>query len=54
MPTYEYRCAACEKYFTVVQSMAEQERRGVRCPQCGTDRVVQQFSPFYARTSRKS
>lgn len=54
MPTYEYRCQACQKDFAVIQSIAEHERKQNRCPACGSDQVTQLFSSFYAKTSRKS
>lgn len=54
MPTYEYRCEKCNKEFTVVMRMAEHDRGGVRCPECKGSEVVQQYSTFYAKTSKKS
>ncbi|NLV25458.1 MAG: zinc ribbon domain-containing protein [Deltaproteobacteria bacterium] len=54
MPTYEYRCKDCGKDFTVVMTMAEHDRRKVLCPACKGKDVAQQFSLFYARTSKKS
>jgi putative FmdB family regulatory protein len=54
MPTYEYRCTKCEKVFSVVMSMAEHDQTNVRCPACGSGEVVQQYSTFYAKTSKKS
>ena len=54
MPIYEYRCEACQKEFTVTQSMAEHDLRQNRCPDCGSDQITQLFSPFFAQTSRKS
>lgn len=54
MPTYEYLCKSCQVMFTVVQSMAEHEQARVVCPHCQGRQVVQQFSTFFARTSKKS
>lgn len=54
MPTYEYRCTKCEKVFSVVLHMREHEEAKVKCPECGRGEVVQQYSAFYAKTSRKS
>ena len=54
MPTYEYLCRKCGKKFTVVMSMTEHDRDQVRCPDCKSQQVVQQFSVFYAKTSKKS
>lgn len=54
MPTYEYRCEKCEKEFTVVMSMAEHDRGEIRCPACQGSDVTQQYSTFYAKTSKKS
>jgi putative FmdB family regulatory protein len=33
MPTYEYRCKACEHEFEVFQSMKDSPKR--TCPECG-------------------
>lgn len=33
MPTYEYRCTACEHRFERVQKMSDLPRK--RCPKCG-------------------
>ena len=54
MPTYEYRCEKCQVVFEIVQSMAEHERGKVVCPHCQSKQVVQQFSRFFAKTSKKS
>lgn len=54
MPLYEYRCDACQKEFAVVQTMAEHQKRDVVCPVCNSRQVVQKFSPFFAKTSKKS
>lgn len=54
MPTYEYHCTKCEKAFSVVMSMAEHDQTKVKCPACKSNAVVQQFSTFYAKTSKKS
>ena len=54
MPTYEYQCQACQKEFTIVQSMAEHDQKQNRCPGCESDQITQRFSSFYARTSKKS
>uniref|UniRef100_A0A831UH75 Zinc ribbon domain-containing protein n=1 Tax=Geobacter metallireducens TaxID=28232 RepID=A0A831UH75_GEOME len=54
MPTYEYRCEKCEKGFSVTMSMAEHDKGGITCPDCKGSSVVQQYSTFYAKTSKKS
>ena len=33
MPTYEYRCNACEHEFELFQSMSDKVKR--KCPECG-------------------
>jgi putative FmdB family regulatory protein len=33
MPTYDYRCTACEHRFELVQKMSDPPRK--RCPKCG-------------------
>jgi len=54
MPTYEYRCTKCEKVFSVVMHITEHDHAKVKCPACKSGAVVQQFSTFYAKTSKKS
>jgi len=54
MPTYEYLCQKCRKIFTVILSMREHEQAKVTCPQCRGNKVNQQYSTFYAKTSKKS
>lgn len=54
MPTYEYRCKGCGEKFEQVQSVAEHGKAKPRCPKCGSEQVKSVFSPFYAKTSRKS
>lgn len=54
MPTYEYRCGRCQEDFTVQMSISEHDRGGIKCPRCGEAEVTQQYSTFYAKTSRKS
>jgi putative FmdB family regulatory protein len=54
MPTYEYQCQDCRELFPVVLSMAEHDRAKVSCPHCQGHKVVQQYSIFYAKTSKKS
>jgi putative FmdB family regulatory protein len=33
MPTYDYRCKACDHRFELFQTMSEREKR--KCPECG-------------------
>jgi len=54
MPTYEYRCGKCNRKFTLAMTIAEHERRRPKCPRCGSGRVSQQISAFYAQTAKKS
>jgi len=54
MPTYDYRCPACKKKFSVMMSITEHEARKVKCPKCGGKKLEQQISTFMTKTSRKS
>jgi putative FmdB family regulatory protein len=53
MPTYDYRCNKCRKKFSLTISLAEHDK-GVKCPKCGSRKVEQQISGFFAKTGRKS
>ena len=54
MPTYEYECQACNKKFTVIQSISEHEKAKASCPKCKSAKVKQSISLFTTKTSRKS
>ena len=54
MPTYDFHCEDCNKSFSVVLSVKEHDARKVKCPKCGSRRVRQLVSSFYAVTSRKA
>ena len=53
-PLYEYFCKNCDENFTVTMTIAEHEKKNVKCPKCKGKKVVPQFRSFYAKTSRKS
>lgn len=54
MPIYEYQCEGCGHTFSVKMSMAEHEQRTIACPACKGNKVLQHYSTFYAKTSKKS
>jgi putative FmdB family regulatory protein len=54
MPVYDYRCAKCNKKFSLTMSIAEHETKKVKCPKCGSSKVGRQLAVFYAVTSKKS
>ncbi len=54
MSQYLYHCADCNKEFTQNMHMADAEKTGVKCPECGSTRVHQLVSAFTAVTSKKS
>lgn len=54
MPIYEYRCEKCAKNFSVTIHISEHDKGGMTCPECKGTAVVQQYTPFYAKTSKKS
>ncbi len=54
MPTYEYKCRACEEKFSVIMSLSQYETEKVTCPKCQSGNVEQIISLFIAKTSRKS
>ena len=41
MPTYDYKCDACEHAFELFQSMSEPVKR--KCPQCGRPKLRRLF-----------
>jgi putative FmdB family regulatory protein len=54
MPNYEYRCENCSTNFSIMMSMNEHEKGGLTCPACKQNRIIQQYSTFFAKTSKKS
>ena len=54
MPTYEFKCNACKKAFSLTMKVAELEKGKIICKKCGSSDVRQVFSGFFAKTSRKS
>lgn len=53
MPTYDYRCKDCKKGFSITCSITKHGKK-VSCPKCGSRKVRQQISPFFAVTSHKA
>jgi putative FmdB family regulatory protein len=45
MPLYEYRCAACDKTFEIIASLAERDEKAV-CPACGGHDPARVYSPI--------
>jgi putative FmdB family regulatory protein len=42
MPTYEYRCNACQREFEIVQKMSDPDL--VKCEACGEDKLEKLIS----------
>jgi len=54
VPIYEYRCTKCRKRFSQPEPIAEHGRRRPACPNCKSRVVEPVYSPFFAKTVRKS
>jgi len=56
MPTYDFRCAACKKAFSVAMTRAQfDKKRKPKCPKCGkTKDVEQHLGSVLAKTAKKS
>ncbi|MGH9510146.1 MAG: FmdB family zinc ribbon protein [Terriglobales bacterium] len=54
MPHYEYFCQDCKKKFSKVLTLAEYDKGKIACPHCGSRKLEQSYSSFFAITSRKS
>jgi putative FmdB family regulatory protein len=50
MPLYEYRCAACQEEFTLLQPMSAPQT-GAKCPQCGSTNTQRKISTFANQSS---
>ena len=53
MPIYEYLCESCKKDFEITLSITERAKASVKCPGCGSSKVIPQMTVFSAKTSRK-
>jgi putative FmdB family regulatory protein len=54
MPFYEFLCEDCDKIFSLVLTLSEYEKGDIHCPKCGSSKVIQEPSSFFAVTSKKS
>ncbi|MBI4483009.1 MAG: zinc ribbon domain-containing protein [Acidobacteria bacterium] len=54
MPVYDYKCKECGKKFTVTQTLKDYDSKKTKCPKCGSRKVEQLVSAFFAVTSKKS
>lgn len=45
MPFYEYKCAECDRVFSLLQKR-DAERTGYACPACGSTETERVFSTF--------
>lgn len=51
---YTFECTKCHKRFEVTESLAQREKGGEKCPDCGSRKVAQKLTPAFLATSRKS
>ena len=54
MPTYEFRCKNCARKVILVISFKDYEKKGQKCPKCGSKRLERLISTVQVQTSRKS
>ena len=54
MPSYSYQCDACRKTFSQQMTIAEHDKKRVKCPKCGNRRARQCIGSFGVKTSKKS
>jgi putative FmdB family regulatory protein len=54
MPEYEYLCKSCNKVFDLHLTLDDHEHGKVKCPNCGSSKVEQQYPAFFAVTEKKS
>ena len=54
MPTYDYICEDCGREFSRVEAMTRHRQAQEACPACHSKKVERVFTPFYAKTIRKS
>ncbi len=54
MPTYDFRCGNCRKKYSLTMTISARGQKRIKCPKCGSSKAEAVFSPFFAKTSRKS
>ena len=54
MPRYEYHCDKCRRDVTVTMSIGAHEKRGAKCPKCGSKALRSLLRTFVSQTGRKS
>ena len=54
MPDYDFKCTECRKRFTETQTFEEHDRKRVKCPKCGSQKVERVIGAVFAKTSKKS
>ncbi len=54
MPTYEFRCTACEKVFTKIMSFAARTSEPIACPHCGSKEIEQTYTAVSVKTGKKT
>ncbi|MGD2080470.1 MAG: zinc ribbon domain-containing protein [Nitrospirota bacterium] len=54
MPQYDYECKKCGNVFTRIMTVAEHDKKKVKCPKCKSQSVRPVYSGFTAVTSKKS
>lgn len=52
MPTYAFRCTACQHEFEVRTSWSKKDE--TTCPECGSDALKEQFGRYTIGTVRGS
>lgn len=53
MPVYDYVCLDCHETFELILTLKEHEANA-KCPKCGSRKVEQEATAFYAVTGKKS
>jgi putative FmdB family regulatory protein len=54
MPTYEFKCKNCARKVILVISFKDYEKKGHKCPKCGSKRLERLISTVHIQTSSKS
>ena len=54
MPTYDYTCNECHKFFEEFLTLTKHDKDKTTCPHCGSTNVEQEAAVFFAVTSKKS
>jgi putative FmdB family regulatory protein len=54
MPTYQYRCLACQRRFEIFMTYTEYGQKPIHCTHCGSENVIRRIGRIRVAKSEES